>query len=442
MAGKLWDKGKATDAEMLRFTSRDDWQLDQRLLAHDLVATRAHAAALGRIGILDPDETARVIAALDDLAAREAKGELRLGEADEDGHSAIEGHLVDALGDLGKKIHTGRSRNDQVLVAMRLWEKDALGAVAGRAREAGRALLDLARKHETLPWPGYTHLQRAMPSSVGHWAAAFAEGFADAAELAEVTRCWIDRSPLGAAAGYGVNLPLDRDGASKEMGFADLQINPQWSQTSRGLVEVQVLAACFQTSGLVRRLAWDLSLFTTSEFGFVSLPDEFTTGSSIMPQKRNPDVVELMRAGASIVQGALTEVATLVALPSAYHRDLQLTKAPLFRAVDETLAGVGLVARLAAGLRFHAERMRAAVSPETFATDRAVELAKSGVPFREAYKQVAGEVLGTEGAASLASRSPEDSLRARVSTGAPGNLALDRIAKRLETLEPREWERE
>jgi argininosuccinate lyase len=426
MSTRLWDKGKASDAEMLRYTSRDDWQLDQRLLPYDLRATRAHAAGLGRCGVLTEAEVTRLLTALDTLDAREARGELRLTEQDEDGHSLIEQCLVELVGDLGKKVHTGRSRNDQVLVAMRLYERDALSAISEASRAAGRAMLAVARQHERVPLPGYTHLQRAMPSSVGHWAACFAEGFGESAALIDAVGQWLNRSPLGAAAGYGVNLPLDRDGVARELGFQGLQVNPQWSQTSRGLLEAQVLSACFQPMAVTRRLAWDLSLFTTSEFGFVRLPDEFTTGSSIMPQKRNPDVVELMRAACSVVQGALAEVQTLVALPSAYHRDLQLTKGPVFRALDETLATLGLVPRLAGGLRFDTEAMRAATTPETFATDRAVELALAGMPFRDAYRQVAAEVLGG-GGGGLATRTPEESLAARVSPGAPGALELGRI---------------
>jgi len=258
-----------------------------------------------------------------------------------------------------------------------------------------------------------------VPSSVGLWAGSFAEGLLDAVTIVRAARALTDRSPLGAAAGYGVNLPLDREGVARELGFSDVAWNPLGSQTSRGIVEATLLAAAWQVMAIVRRLAWDLSLFTTSEFGFVRLPDAFTTGSSIMPQKRNPDVVELMRAACSIVQGALAEVQSLVALPSGYHRDLQLTKSPVLRGLDETLATVRLLPRLVEGLRFDHERMLAAITPECFATDRAVELAASGVPFREAYRRVADEIK------ALAQGDAQASLAARVSPGAPGDLRLD-----------------
>lgn len=428
MSARLWDKGGSPDAAMMRYTARDDWQLDQRLLAYDLLATAAHVRGLCRIGVLTTDELALMEAAIDELVQTNAAGKLVLTEDDEDGHSAIEASLINKLGDVGKKVHTGRSRNDQVLVAMRLYERDALDDLHGFVGDAARSLLDLARREEKTPMPGYTHLQRAVPSSVGLWAGSFAENLLDAAHVVRGARFLVNRSPLGAAASFGVNLPLDREGVAKELGFSDVFWNPLGSQTSRGLLEAQVLSAAFQVAATIRRLAWDLSLFTTSEFGFVKLDDAFTTGSSIMPQKRNPDVVELMRAACSVVQGALVEVQTLVALPSGYHRDLQLTKSPVMRGLDEVLATTRLVPRLIAGLRFDRDRMLAAISPECFATDRAVELAVSGVPFREAYRRVADEIKNLELGDAAAS------LAARVSPGAPGDLRLDRLEARLAEL--------
>jgi len=428
MTKRLWDKGGTADAAMLRYTSRDDWKLDQRLLAYDLVATRAHVEGLHRIGILSADERSAMTNALDELVEQNDAGKLLLTEADEDGHTAIEAALVVKLGDVGKKVHTGRSRNDQVLVALRLYERDALDDLDKLCRDAASALLDLAKREANTPLPGYTHLQRAVPSSIGLWAAAFSDGLLDAVIPLRAARTLVDRSPLGAAAGYGVNLPLDREGVARDLGFADVAWNPQASQSSRGIVDATILAAAWHVMATIRRLAWDLSLFTTSEFGFVKLPEAFTTGSSIMPQKRNPDVVELMRAACSVVQGALVEVQTIVALPSGYHRDLQLTKAPLLRGLDETLATVRLVPQLIAGLQFNRERMLAAITPECFATDRAVELTASGVPFRDAYRRVAEELERLE------QGNAAKSLADRVSPGATGDLRLDRLASRLAEL--------
>jgi argininosuccinate lyase len=429
MAGTLWDKGGVSDAEMMRFTARDDFKLDQRLLAYDIAATAAHVRGLGRIGVLAEGEVARLVETLDALAAENAAGRFLLTENDEDGHTAIEMRLQERLGDLGKKVHTGRSRNDQVLVAMRLYERDALDAISKSAAEGAAALLDLAAREERTPMPGYTHLQRAVPSSLGYWAASIAEGLCDALDSLAAARRLVDRSPLGGAAGFGVNLPLDRAGVAKDLGFAALAVNPMASQSSRGIVEAQVLSACWHAMAIVRRFAWDVSLYTTSELAFVKLADALTTGSSIMPQKRNPDVIELMRAACAVVQGALVEVQTIVALPSGYHRDLQLTKAPAMRGLDETLATVRLVPRVLAGMTFDRARLAAAVTPECFATDRAVELAAAGVPFREAYKKVAAEI------ASLEQGDPQASLAARTSYGSPGHLALSDLRARLQAVQ-------
>jgi argininosuccinate lyase len=427
MAQHLWDKGGAVDAEMLRYTARDDHQLDGRLLLYDIAASLAHVRGLERIGVLGADERKALEGALGDLAGRASRGELLIEPRHEDGHTAIEEALTTALGDLGKKVHTGRSRNDQVLVALRLWERDALDALADASRKAALALLDVAEREADTPMPGYTHLQRAVPSSVGLWLGAIAEGLCESRELLVALRPVIDRSPLGAAAGYGVNLPLDRQGVAAELGFAAVADNPLASQSSRGMLEVPLLAGAWHATAVVRRFAWDLSLYTTSEFGFVALDQALTTGSSIMPQKRNPDVVELMRAAGAVVEGAMVELMHLVALPSGYHRDLQLTKAPLFRGVDEALATVRMVPRVAAGMRFDRERMRAAITPECFATDRAVDLAVSGVPFRDAYRRVAAEI-GSFGGGDAAA-----SLRQRVSPGAPGALRLAALRQRLLT---------
>lgn len=425
MAGTLWDKGGVSDAEMMRYTARDDHKLDQRILAFDIRATAAHVRGLGRIGVLSGEEVEQLTSALAVLAAEEETGRFVLTERDEDGHTAIEMRLQERLGDIGKKVHTGRSRNDQVLVAMRLYERDALGRLGAFAADGASALLDLAEREALTPMPGYTHLQRAVPSSLGFWAASIAEGLCDALVSIVAARKLVDRSPLGGAAGFGVNLPLDRAGVARELAFAEVAINPMASQSSRGIVEAQVLSACWHATAIVRRFAWDVSLFTTSELAFVKLDDALTTGSSIMPQKRNPDVIELMRAACAVVQGALIEVQTIVALPSGYHRDLQLTKAPVLRGLDEALATVRLVPRVLAGMTFDRERMAAAITPECFATDRAVELAAQGVPFREAYKKVAAEIASLSRGDALAS------LKARASYGSPGDLALDDLRARL-----------
>ncbi len=428
---RLWDKGGEVDAAMLRFTARDDWSLDRMLLPFDIRASRAHVRGLGRIGALTGDDADALGVALDALEAEALAGSFAPSPDDEDGHTAIETALVARLGDLGKRVHLGRSRNDQVLVALRLYEKDALALIAGRAIAGGRALVALGEGTMLVPMPGYTHLQRAVPSSLGLWATSFADGLCDAATAALDASALCDRSPLGAAAGYGVNLPLDREGVARELGFADVAWNPLASQSSRGLIEVQVLSAAWLASAVVRRLAWDLSLFATAEFGFATLDADLCTGSSIMPNKRNPDVVELLRGSSAIVQGAMVEVMSVASLPSGYHRDLQLTKAPLLRGLEEVKAALALVPRVVAGTTFDVERLAAAIDAGSYATDRAVELTRSGLPFRDAYRQVAADLAGG------LPGDPVKSLRDRTSPGAPGDPRVEQLTARLDALAAR-----
>ncbi|MFW5966480.1 MAG: argininosuccinate lyase, partial [Persicimonas sp.] len=361
MSDPIWDKGDATvDERIMRFLAGDDIVLDRELFPYDIAASKAHVRGLERIGVLTEDERDDLIEALDRLGEAFVSGEFALDERFEDMHSAIESYLVDQLGDVGRKVHTGRSRNDQVLVATRLYLKDTLSQLVGGCRAIAKVCLDRAAADDA-PMPGYTHLQRAVPSSTGMWFAGFAEAFIDDASIAGQTRAVIDANPLGTAAGYGVNLPLDRDGVTDELGFDRLQLNPIYAQNSRGKFEFQALVALAQALLDVRRLAWDLSLFTTAEFGFVELPDRFTTGSSIMPNKKNPDVVELLRASYATVQGAMAELQSLLSLPSGYQRDLQATKAPLLRAMRRGLDALAITCELLGEMQFDEERMREAI---------------------------------------------------------------------------------
>ncbi len=422
----LWDKaGAAVDARIQRFCAGDDVLLDRGLFLADVRASKAHVHGLARAGVLAAAEAQALDGALDELAAAFAAGAFVLDDRFEDGHSAIEAYLTERLGDAGRKVHTGRSRNDQVLAALRLHVRDALGRIEAAAIDAAAAFLDRAEAEALVPMPGYTHLQRAVPSSVGLWLAGFAEALIDDAALARATARWMDACPLGTAAGYGVNLPLDRQGVSDELGFGRLLVNPMYAQNSRGKLELQALGALLQALFDVRRFAWDLSLYTTAEFAFVKLPAEYTTGSSIMPNKKNPDVVELLRASPSVVLGAMTEIESLLSLPSGYHRDLQATKGPVLRALAHGTEALGLLPELVRRMELDRERMAGAITPDLYATDAAVELAVKGVPFRTAYRQVA-DSLG-----ELAARTPEESLAARVSPGATGDLMLGALRERL-----------
>ena len=280
----VWNQGdgEGVDKEVMEFLAGQDVILDRQLFLHDIRATIAHVNGLQRIGILDQEEQQQLVAALESLAERYKAGEFVLDDQYEDGHSAIEYVLTGQLGELGKKVHTGRSRNDQVLVASRLFLKEQLTTIARHNFEIALVCLRQAEQHSMAPMPGYTHLQRAVPSSVGLWLGGFAESFTDSLAGVAHARELLDCCPLGTAAGYGVNLALDRDGVAAELGFKRVQVNPLSAQNSRGKFELVALQAAALALHDVRRLAWDLSLFTTSEFDFVRLHDRYTTGSSIM----------------------------------------------------------------------------------------------------------------------------------------------------------------
>ncbi len=415
------------DAEIQAFLAGDDVILDREFFLHDIAASRAHAEGLQRIGILTGDELAALSRELEALADDFGNGVFVLDATYEDGHSAIEARLTERLADAGRKIHTGRSRNDQVLVATRLWLKDRLATLYAIAREVARIALERAAAEAQLPMPGYTHLQRAVVSSAGMWWAGWAEAFIDDAQRAADTRVWIDANPLGTAAGYGVNLPLDRDHTTQALGFGRVQVSPLYAQLSRGKFELAALEALSSTMLDLRRLAWDLSLFTSAEFGFVALPAQYTTGSSIMPNKRNPDVIELMRASYASVAAARCEIEQLLSLPSGYHRDLQLSKGALYHGFGKGLPALALLPDLLRNLEWKPEAMAAALEPSMYATDLAVDLARDGVPFRDAYRQAADPQRWLAG-------DPAASLGARVSPGAAGDLRLDLLHQRLETL--------
>lgn len=426
MSDLLWQKpGITVDAHIQKFLAGDDVILDREFFLHDIAASRAHAQGLQHIGILSGDELEGLLRELDTLAADFSSGAFVLDERFEDGHSAIESRLTERLGNAGRKIHTGRSRNDQILVATRLWLKQKLARLAAFSGAIAKVALDRAEAERDLPLPGYTHLQRAVVSSAGMWWAGWAEAFIDNAIRANDTLQLIDANPLGTAAGYGVNLPLDRDHTTQALGFARLQVSPVYAQLSRGKFEMAALEALGSATLDLRRLAWDLSLFTCAEFGFVSLPAQYTTGSSIMPNKRNPDVIELMRASHASVAAARTEIEQLLSLPSGYHRDLQASKGAIVHGFGRGLAALELLPDLLANLQWREERMRAAMDPGMYATDVAVEQAAAGVPFRDAYRAAAAAIDSAG-----AGRSPESSLAARVSAGGAADLRLDLLRER------------
>jgi argininosuccinate lyase len=390
LSERLWEKGEPLDRRILRYTAGEDHRLDDRLAPYDVRASIAHAAMLRDVGLLSPDDCAAIRAGLEALGAEHAAGEWRVSLEEEDIHTSLEGRLTARIGEAGGRLHLGRSRNDQVLAALRLYLRDAVEGVAEAAERVAAALDALASREAETPLPGYTHLQPAMPSSVPLWAGGFSAELRDDAAGLRGCRRRIDKNPLGSAAGYGTpGLPLDREATRVALGFAEVQEPVTAVQLSRGKAEAQVLFELGLLMQDLGRLASDLLLYNLRELGFVTLPPEMTTGSSIMPQKRNPDVFELIRGRSATAQALLLEALAVTAkLPSGYHRDLQLLKSPLFRGLD--LAGETLEILLATlpGLRFHPERIE--LAPELFAAEEAFRLTvEEGIPFREAYRRVA-----------------------------------------------------
>ncbi len=430
----LWQKTNSqTDTGIMDFMAGDDIVLDRVLLPYDICASKAHVQSLQRIGILSAQESERLSSTLDQCLADFQDGKFELEQPFEDGHSAIEWYLTDKLGELGKKVHTGRSRNDQVLVATRLWLKEQLKQLHALCFELAGVFLKRA-EFDDQPMPGYTHMQRAVVSSTGLWCAGFAEAMLDNVQLVADTLRLIDSNPLGTAAGYGVNLPLDRSHTTATLGFARIQVNPIYTQNSRGKLELHGLNALHQVLLDVRRLAWDFNLFCSNEFDFVILPDVYTTGSSIMPNKRNPDYIELLRAAPAVCQGAICEINALLSLPSGYQRDLQNSKAPLLRSFKHGLAALGLLAELIRNFKWKSTQLMAALEPAMLATDWAIDQAADGVPFREAYQAVAEQLNDiTEIKMSDAGH---HSLSSRISPGACGALQLDILRSRLDDLNP------
>ncbi len=384
---KLWQTKTDLDAAVEAYTVGADPDLDSRLLRYEVYGSLGHAAGLKSIGVLTAKEFAAVRAELTKL--HERPGAFAVTREQEDIHTAVEQRLTARLGSIGAKVHAGRSRNDQVQVNLRLFLKDRLLSLHARAGEAAQAWAAFGARHQATVIPGYSHLQRAMPTTIGHWAASHAEALTDGRRALRFAFDEADACPLGSAAGYGVMLPLPRARVARLLGFARVQRNTLRVQSSRPRLEAAVLSSLCLVARDLGTLAWDLSLFSTAEFGFVKLDDSFTTGSSIMPQKKNPDVVELTRARAALFPGWLSQVLAVGALPSGYHRDYQLTKGPLFSALDALEQMLDIAARLPDSLAVNDARCAAAVTEDLLATHEAVGMVRAGVPFRDAYRAVA-----------------------------------------------------
>jgi argininosuccinate lyase len=390
---RLWDKGEPLDQRVLRYTAGEDHELDGRLVPHDVRASIAHAAMLCKQKLLTEEDFAAIRKGLEALAASHAKGEWSISLDDEDVHTALETRLTKSIGEAGKRVHLGRSRNDQVLAALRLYLLDTADELAASAQSVAGALRELAQREAGTALPGYTHMQQGMPSSVELWANGYAAELEDDAEGIQASRRRISKNPLGSAAGYGTpGLPLDREATCAELGFAVVHEPVTAVQLSRGKAEATLVFELCMLMQDLGKLAADLLLYYTQEFAFVRLPDNMTTGSSIMPQKRNPDVLELVRGATATLNAALVEIlGTTAKLGSGYQRDLQRIKPPLFRAIDIAGVSADIMAQLIADIEFVAANIK--LDPSIYAAEKANQLVlDEGISFREAYQRVAREL--------------------------------------------------
>ena len=393
MAGKLWDKGFEPDAHIEAYTVGNDCELDLRLARYDVEGSLAHITMLESIGLLTRDELERLTAGLKEIAAEIEAGRFEIEPDTEDVHSQVELLLTRRLGDVGKKIHSGRSRNDQVLVDLKLFLRDELRQTAAAVRTLFDRLQELSERYRDVLMPGYTHLQVAMPSSFGLWFGAYAETLVDDLRLVAAAYHIANQNPLGSAAGYGSSFPLDRTMTTRLLGFETLHYNVVAAQMSRGKCERAAANAIAAVAATVGRLAMDVCLFMSQNFGFVSLPDELTTGSSIMPHKKNPDVFEVMRGRCNRLQSVPNEIALLTTnLPSGYHRDLQLLKDILFPATSEIRRTLAMCTFMVGNLRVNTHILEDARYDYLFTVEEVNRLVLEGVPFREAYRRVGMEV--------------------------------------------------
>jgi len=427
VAKKLWSKGYELDALIEEFTVGEDYILDAELIEADCLGSIAHAKMLSTIGILSDDEFERLKAGLREIMELASSGDFLIKCSDEDVHTAVEGRLVEKLDALGKKLHTGRSRNDQVILDTRIFTREWIVATARAVLGACRTLLAFAEKYKNVPMVGRTHTQRAMPSSVGLWSSAFAESLADDMKMLVTAYELVDQCPLGSAASYGVALPLNRELVAELLGFESVQTNVLYVNNSRGKMGSIVLGVCTEIMLDLAKLSADTIWFSTPEFGYFKLPDKYCPGSSIMPQKKNPGPFEIIRAKSASVQAAMFEVQTVIrALPSGYNRDLQMTKGPLMRGLHTTRMSAEVIKCCFNEMGVDEERCVNSFTPEVFSADYALELAQKGMPFRDAYVKVASELD------SLANLDPRENILAKKHTGAPGNLRLDLIEAKLE----------
>jgi argininosuccinate lyase len=387
---KLWQKNYNIDKEIETFTIGNDFLLDKALINYDVLGSIAHAAMLNKIKIINHDEFKKIKKSLIEIQKLNQNGKFNINPEDEDCHTAIEKYLTKKIGTAGKKIHTARSRNDQVLTALRLYEKEELKEIKTLLSQYKDSLLAAAKKHGKIKIVGYTHMQKAMPTDVKTWLGSFISSIEDNLKLLDGVYSIVDQSPLGSAAGFGVpSINIDKKMTASLMGFSKVMDNPMYAQLSRGKFEATILHLLSQIMLDLNKLSTDLMLFNMQEFGFISLPKALCTGSSIMPQKKNPDVLELVRAKYHVVLGEEFKVKSMISnLMSGYNRDLQLTKEPVISSVEITKSCIKMMALVVSKMKIDEKKCKEALTKEIYAAEEAYKLVKKGIPFREAYEKV------------------------------------------------------
>ena len=418
--GKLWQKGEPLAQLVETFTVGNDYLMDDNLVSADVLGSIAHAKTLLKANILSSEEYLKLEKSLKEILKLHKENSFTITVGDEDCHTAIENYLVKNVGEAGKKIHTGRSRNDQVQTALRLWMREFNIQFALEVLQFVKTLFNFAKENEEIPMPGRTHMQLAMPSSVGLWAASFGEELLDLANHLLSLNAVLDQSPLGSAASYGTKLPLDREFSAKEMGFNRVQNNVLYANNSRGKFEAMLLDGCDYVMLTLSKIAQDLLIFTLGELNYFSLPAYLCTGSSIMPQKKNPDLLELIRSRSAVVSSCCIRVKEIIrSLPSGYNRDFQDTKEPLFSGCKSALLSLRVMNLAFENLTVNEKALTAGFKSEIYATDEVFNRLGENIPFRELYLDV-GKNLQKVG-----KYDPYEAVKNRSSVGTSGNLRLE-----------------
>ncbi len=423
MLSKLWqrDKYDKLDKSIEKFEVGEDYLLDSKLVEYDIYGSIAHCRMLTKIGILDNNEFSKIKTELINILDKHKKQDFIISVEDEDIHTKVENYLTERLGETAKKLHTARSRNDQVLLDIRLYTKKELITLKEAILDLAYKLFTFAKKYEFIPMPGYTHMQLAMPSSIGMWSGAFIESILDELSFINYVYNLNDQCPLGSGAGYGVSIPIDREMTAKDLGFKKLQVNSLYCSNSRGKIEANTISAIVSLGLVMNKISSDLLLFTTKEFDFFDIEEGITTGSSIMPQKKNLDVLELIRAKISSLIGLELSIKSLITnLPSGYNRDFQDTKKFLINAFEIILPILSIMSLVIEGLRPKEDKLIKAHKKEIYSTNEAYKLVLNDkIAFRDAYKQIANSLD------KLESYNPYDVVKSTKVIGSTGNLKLD-----------------